>query len=448
MKKTSRARKNRDAFAHYLLRPRWSRKPAMENINEELEDNDSDGRPTSGHYRIRPGSRGTARESVSAARRHARDPRRGGRFGQPDSGGRAREQVVCARRFRSRKRGGVQTESRRFPVPGHRRTMPVHRPRYRNGAQRARRHRRSIRCRGGGPGSHARSAQGAREGESRFARDFGANETGGRAALRRTPQSCRLSAFSGGSVWGCLPCRAGNSARRRLQPALAAPQSNLTTTPAIRRAARRWLCYAGSTPVLQMPDARTVTLLLRDLAGGDQGALDRLVPLVYEELRRIAEGQLRRERPGHTLQPTALVHEVYVRMVGQEQAGYQDRAHFLAIAAHAMRRILIDHAREHNAAKRGGGQEKFAIDEERDGSMERPSILIALDDALAALAGKDPLLARLVEMRYFGGLTAEESSTALNLEIKVVRRQLRLAEAWLQREMDHPAPGSQSAPAN
>jgi RNA polymerase sigma-70 factor (ECF subfamily) len=197
----------------------------------------------------------------------------------------------------------------------------------------------------------------------------------------------------------------------------------------------------------KMSDARTVTLLLRDLAGGDQGALDRLVPLVYEELRRIAEGQLRRERPGHTLQPTALVHEVYVRMVGQEPAGYRDRAHFLAIAAHAMRRILIDHAREHNAAKRGGGQEKFAIDEERDGGLERPSILIALDDALGALGEKDPLLARLVEMRYFGGLTAEESSLALNLELSVVRRQLRLAEAWLQREMDHPAPGSQSSAA-
>jgi RNA polymerase sigma-70 factor (ECF subfamily) len=201
-------------------------------------------------------------------------------------------------------------------------------------------------------------------------------------------------------------------------------------------------------PVLRMSDARTVTLLLRDLAGGDQGALDRLVPLVYEELRRIAEGQLRRERPGHTLQPTALVHEVYVRMVGQEQPGYKDRAHFLAIAAHAMRRILIDHAREHNAAKRGGGQEKFAIDEERDGSVERPSILIALDDALGALAGKDPLLARLVEMRYFGGLTAEESSAALNLEIGVVRRQLRLAEAWLQREMQHSTPGAKAAPAS
>ena len=132
-------------------------------------------------------------------------------------------------------------------------------------------------------------------------------------------------------------------------------------------------------------------------------------------------------------------------MMGQEQPGYQDRAHFLAIAAHAMRRILIEHARQHNAAKRGGGRENFAIDEERDGSGERPSILIVLDDALAALAEKDPLLARLVEMRYFGGLTAEESSAALHLEISVVRRQLRLAEAWLQREMDHPALGSQAA---
>jgi len=197
-----------------------------------------------------------------------------------------------------------------------------------------------------------------------------------------------------------------------------------------------------------MFDTRTVTLLLRELAAGDQGALDRLVPLVYDELRRIAEGQLRHERPGHTLQPTALVHEVYVRMVGQEQAGYQDRAHFLAIAAHAMRKILIDHARGHNAAKRGGGLEHLAIDEKRDGSGERPSILIALDDALATLAEKDPLLARLVEMRYFGGLTAEESGAALNLEINVVRRQLRLAEAWLQREMDQSPPGLQAAPAS
>lgn len=187
-----------------------------------------------------------------------------------------------------------------------------------------------------------------------------------------------------------------------------------------------------------MPDAGTVTLLLREFAGGDQSALDRLIPLVYEELRRLAGGQLRRERPGHTLQPTALVHEVYARMVGQEQPGYRDRAHFLAIAAHAMRKILIDHARRYNAAKRGRGQAKAAIDEERDGCVERPSLLIALDDSLAALEAKNPLLARLIEMRYFGGLTAEESSAALNLETNDVRRRLRLAEAWLRREMDRP----------
>jgi RNA polymerase sigma factor (TIGR02999 family) len=188
-----------------------------------------------------------------------------------------------------------------------------------------------------------------------------------------------------------------------------------------------------------MPDAGTVTLLLREIACGDQGALERLIPLVYEELRRLAERQLRRERPGHTLQPTALVHEVYVRMVGQEQAGYRDRAHFMAIAAHAMRKILIDYARGYNAAKRGGGQPKLEIQEERDGCVERPTLLIALDDSLAALEEKDPLLGRLVEMRYFGGLTAEESAAALNLEIHAVRRQLRLAEAWLRREMGNSA---------
>jgi RNA polymerase sigma factor (TIGR02999 family) len=189
-----------------------------------------------------------------------------------------------------------------------------------------------------------------------------------------------------------------------------------------------------------MSDSRTITLLLRDVENGDPSAFDRLVPLVYQELRRIAAGQLRRERSAHTLQPTALVHEAYMRMVGQEQAAFRDRAHFLAIASHAMRKILIDHARGHKAAKRGGGQEKLAIDEARDGAGERPAVLIALDDALAALAGRDPLLAQLVEMRYFGGLTADESSAALHMETPVVRRQLRLAEAWLQRELAQSPP--------
>jgi len=193
-----------------------------------------------------------------------------------------------------------------------------------------------------------------------------------------------------------------------------------------------------------MADAQTVTRLLREFAGGDKAAFDRLVPLVYEELRRIADGQLRRERPGHTLQPTALVHEVYARMVDQEQPDYHDRAHFLGIASQVMRKILIDHARIKNAAKRGSGREKLPIDEARDACVERPDIMVELDDALTTLASQDPRKARLVEMRYFGGLTAEESAEALDLEVGVVRRELRVAQAWLQRELDRTAMAGQS----
>jgi RNA polymerase sigma factor (TIGR02999 family) len=134
-----------------------------------------------------------------------------------------------------------------------------------------------------------------------------------------------------------------------------------------------------------MGNEQTVTLLLRELADGDQAALDRLIPLVYDELRRIARGQLRRERPGHTLQPTALVNEVYARMLGQEQPDYRDRAHFLSIAARAMRKILIDYARGHKAEKRGGGQPVLQLDEALNASGERPMMVVALDDALTAL---------------------------------------------------------------
>jgi RNA polymerase sigma factor (TIGR02999 family) len=189
-----------------------------------------------------------------------------------------------------------------------------------------------------------------------------------------------------------------------------------------------------------MPDAQTVTLLLRELAEGDQAALDRLIPLVYDELRRIARGQLRKERPGHTLQPTALVNEVYARMIGQEQPDYRDRVHFLAVAARAMRRILIDYARRHNAAKRGEGQDILQLDDARQVPAERPMLVVDLDDALQALEQQDALKARLIEMRFFGGLTAEESATVLNLSVLQVRRELRLAQAWLQREME-PSPG-------
>ncbi len=190
-----------------------------------------------------------------------------------------------------------------------------------------------------------------------------------------------------------------------------------------------------------MAETGVVTRLLREFARGDKSAFDRLVPLVYDELRRIAEGQLRRERPDHTLQPTALVHEVYARMVEQEQPDYRDRAHFLAIAAQVMRKILIDHARIRKAAKRGSGRERLPLDEARDASIERPEILLELDDALTALDALDPRKARLVEMHYFGGMTAEESAAALDLKVPAVRRELRVAQAWLQRELGRAAIG-------
>ena len=185
-----------------------------------------------------------------------------------------------------------------------------------------------------------------------------------------------------------------------------------------------------------MPTTQSITVLLRELAGGERRAFDQLMPLVYGQLRRIAEAQLRRERPGHTLQPTALVHELYSRMIGRERISFNDRAHFLAIAAQTMRKILIDHARVRNAAKRNRGQEKVSIDQVGDVALQNPSILIALGDALDALGEQDSLMARLIELRYFGGLTIEESAVVVNLPVSEVRRELKLAQAWLRRELE------------
>ena len=182
-----------------------------------------------------------------------------------------------------------------------------------------------------------------------------------------------------------------------------------------------------------------VTILLRQFSAGDQQALDRLVPLVYAELRKLAAGYLRNERLGHTLQPTALVHEVYVRLVKQDQPDYQSRCHFMGVAAQVMRQILIDHARTRNAAKRGSGGVKVSIEDSGDIPVDRPSMLLAVDDALRELARKDPAKARLIEMRFFGGLTAEESAEATGMPVAEVRRHLRVAQAWLQRELDNAA---------
>jgi RNA polymerase sigma-70 factor (ECF subfamily) len=178
-----------------------------------------------------------------------------------------------------------------------------------------------------------------------------------------------------------------------------------------------------------------ITLILHELAGGDKDALNRLMPLVYAELRQVADAYLRNERPGITLQPTALVHEAYIRLIKQDQPDFRSRAHFLGIASHIMRQILIDHARLRNAGKRGGGMPKYSLDEAWNAAAERPSILLALDDALCQLERKDPRKTKLIEMRFFGGLTAEESAEVLELPVEKVRGELRVAQAWLQREL-------------
>lgn len=184
-----------------------------------------------------------------------------------------------------------------------------------------------------------------------------------------------------------------------------------------------------------MQEIDPITLLLKDFAGGDKQALDRLVPLVYPELRRLARGYLSNERPGHTLQPTALVHEAYARLVKQDQPNYSSRAHFMAVAAQVMRQILIDHARTRDAGKRGGGAAKVPFDQALGVATERPSLMIAIDDALSELARNDAIKGRLIEMRFFGGMTAEDSAEVMHMPVVEVRRHLRVAQAWLQREL-------------
>jgi RNA polymerase sigma factor (TIGR02999 family) len=189
----------------------------------------------------------------------------------------------------------------------------------------------------------------------------------------------------------------------------------------------------------QMAEAEPITLLLQEFAGGDKEALDRAMPFVYAELKNLAAGYMRHERPGHTLQPTALVHEAYSRLVGQEQPSFDSRAHFLSVAARVMRQILIDYARGRKASKRNSGQPNVSIEEACSAAVEQPFIMIALADALEALDRKDPLKARLLEMRYFGGLTLEESAQVAGISFESVRYELRVAKAWLHRELNRSA---------
>jgi RNA polymerase sigma factor (TIGR02999 family) len=178
-----------------------------------------------------------------------------------------------------------------------------------------------------------------------------------------------------------------------------------------------------------------VTGLLQAWGGGDATALDRLVPIVYEELRRQAQRYLRRETPGHTLQTTALVHEAYLRLVDQRQARWQNRAQFFGVAAQLMRRILVDHARQRQAAKRGGSAIQVPLDEGAVAGPESDVDLVALDDALTRLAALDPQQARVVELRYFTGLGIEEAAEALGISPATVKREWAMARAWLKREL-------------
>jgi RNA polymerase sigma-70 factor, ECF subfamily len=180
--------------------------------------------------------------------------------------------------------------------------------------------------------------------------------------------------------------------------------------------------------------AGEVSTLLRAWSGGDQSALDKLTPIVYDGLRRLARRYMRRERPGHSLQTTALVHEAYMRLVDYERMRWQDRAHFFAVSAQLMRRILVEHARRHNL-KRGGGLQHVSLEEAAVVGAERPADLVALDDAMNALARLDTRKAQVVEMRFFGGLSVEETAEVLKVSSVTVKRDWSTAKLWLYREM-------------
>jgi RNA polymerase sigma factor (TIGR02999 family) len=181
--------------------------------------------------------------------------------------------------------------------------------------------------------------------------------------------------------------------------------------------------------------SQNITKLLVDWRNGDQEALDQLMPLVYEELRRMANHYMRNERKGHTLQTSALVNEAYLRLVDHENIDWQNRSHFFGLAAQAMRRILVDHARSRNYQKRGGNAERVSLDEAANFAEERATELIALDEALQELAKLDPRKSRIVEMRYFGGLTGEETAEVLGISTATVARDWETAKAWLLREL-------------
>ena len=193
----------------------------------------------------------------------------------------------------------------------------------------------------------------------------------------------------------------------------------------------------GVTPAAttSLPSKAQVTRLLVACKSGDHGALESLLPIVYDELHRQAIRMFSRERAGHTLQPTALVNEVYLRLVDQREANWQNRAQFFALAAQMMRRILVSHARARHAAKRGGGETRITLEEGVAASPQRDLNLLSLDEALTKLEAIDPEKSRMVELRFFSGLSVEETAAVMGVSPRTIDRQWQTAKAWLHREL-------------
>ncbi len=202
------------------------------------------------------------------------------------------------------------------------------------------------------------------------------------------------------------------------------------------------LALQGRAACMTTPSAaqEQVTQLLGDWSGGDAGALEKLIPLVQPELHRLAHHYMSRERAGHTLQTTALLDEAYLRLVDNTKPLWQNRTHFVAAAAQLMRRIMVDHARERGALKRGGGAFRATLDEAAVVSEKRSEELLALDEALERLAVQDPRKSQIVELRYFGGLTVEQTAEFLKLSQRTVEREWNMAKAWLHRALSGDEP--------
>lgn len=192
------------------------------------------------------------------------------------------------------------------------------------------------------------------------------------------------------------------------------------------------------------PSSEDISQLLKAWGQGDERALDQLMPLVYDELRRRAHRQMAREKAGHTLETTALVNEAYLRLIAGRQVSWQDRAHFFALSARLMRRILVDHARSRDRIKRGGLLQKMPLNEALAAPLRMDDNLVALDEALRALAEVDSRKAQVVEMRFFGGLSVEQTSEALGVSVSTIMSDWRMAKVWLLRELQRKENGNES----